>query len=462
MNERQLALSAFSDIIRRGAYANLRLEELDKDMPQRPFVYALVYTALEHLVTIDYLLDACTEKRRMKPLIRDILRLGMTELLYMDEKTHAVVNEYVELTKKSGKRELAGFVNAILRRIDRERDTLSLPGGMNARSLSIRYSIPEWIIAMWQRDYPSHAASMLSHGKQSTCIRAQYPYHTGELETVLTENEAVYRRGTMDPDAIHVESGFDPVHTDLYRTGRIAIQGEAAMLASRALSDMAGANVLDACSAPGGKSACLYSLLSGNVRLTCWDIHPHRTDLIRAAFERLHVQAEIAVHDASLPDDVFFQRFDAVLVDAPCSGLGLVHQKPDLRYRVKETDIAEIASVQAKILDTVSSYVKPGGILVYATCTVSRQENECQVRSFLGRHPEFCPDSLPFVKNGGNGPVLIRFQKETAETPGVTSMDDSVTLAGYEISPDGSAIQLFPAGDGTEGFYIARLKKCIS
>ena len=197
------------------------------------------------------------------------------------------------------------------------------------------------------------------------------------------------------------------------------------MLACRALGDCHGKRVLDACAAPGGKSAYIASLSENAAQLVCWEKHPHRVALLQKTLSRLHVDAEICTRDASVPDTSLFGAFDAVLVDAPCSGLGLIADKPDIRYRKSDTDIVSLAAIQRALLACCASYVRPGGALVYATCTISHRENEAVAEGFLASDARFRLDPLPIpLENAGMA-------------------------------------QLFPNVHGTDGFFLARMKRCI-
>ena len=196
------------------------------------------------------------------------------------------------------------------------------------------------------------------------------------------------------------------------------------MLVCRALGDMRAKRVLDACAAPGGKTAYVWSLCEGDVAVTAWELHQHRKDIMDQTLERLHVAAVTKVQDASVYDPAYAQAFDAVLVDAPCSGLGMLFRKPDIRYKKNGEDVEALAALQGGILHACSRYVRPQGILLYATCTISQMENEEQVLSFLKAHPDFSLEAMPLpIENDG-------------------------------------MLQLYPSVHGTDGFFMARLKKC--
>lgn len=421
MSTRRQALVALCDVTDRGAYANLSVKQLHANLPEREarLAAALVYHTLDHLLTIDYYLSHYV-KGTQKPPIRGILRMGVCELLFLSTPSHAAVSESVALTKEIGKSGLSGFVNAVLRSIDRDRDHLPAFPSEPTQRLSVQYSYSEWIVSEWIEAYgESQAESLLRHTDSPMEIRAQFPFSREELMRTLPVKSEVNR---WDSNSIRLERGFDIASFPPFVEGKCTVMGESAMLACRALGDPAGMRVLDACAAPGGKSAYLASLAEGKIDLTCFELHPHRKELLEKTLFRLHVEASTFLKDASEYDPRFEHVFDGVLIDAPCSGLGLLNDKPDIRYSKSDADVTALASLQAKILNTCARYVRPGGILIYATCTISRRENETQIESFLQAHSEFSLEKIPIpLENKGK-------------------------------------IQLLPQIHDTDGFFIARMR----
>jgi 16S rRNA (cytosine967-C5)-methyltransferase len=423
LNTRRQALDALCDITDRGAYANLRVKQLTSSLPEREakLAAALVYHTLDHLLTIDYYL-AHFVKGAQKPVIRGILRLGVCELLFLSTPAHAALNESVTLTKEVGKSGLSGFVNAVLRNIDRSRASLPpFPVEPVAR-LSIQYSYPTWIVREWVNRFGEPATeALLSRPQSAIEVRAQYPFTRDELQAALPVRSSI---NSIDENSLSLENGFDLASHPLFQEGKFTVMGESAMLACRALGDMRGKRVLDACSAPGGKSAYLASLMQNDINLTCYELHPHRKELLDKTLARLHVSAETLVKDAAEFDPAFEAAFDGVLIDAPCSGLGLLGDKPDIRYSKTDADTA-LVEIQKHILEACARYVKPDGVLVYATCTISLRENEEQIAAFLREHKEFALEQIPIA-----------------------------------VANDGQ-IQLLPHVHHTDGFYIARMRRCI-
>lgn len=409
---RRDALDAFMDVVEDGAYANLRLQQVRRAPQELAYVRSLVYTALEHLRWADYMLAFYVKPQ--KRVVRNILRLAVAELFFMDTPDHAAVNGAVELAKECGKGAMAGLVNGVLRRMLREKDSLPpLPDDPVAR-LSIRYGCPEWVVKAWlERFGEAETEQLLRYEPPALEIRAQYPYPS---EALALELHVPFTRGQVDENCFKLRESVPLSSLPLFSEGKIAVQGEGAMIICRFMGDMRGKRVLDACAAPGGKSAYLWSLTQGDIDLTCWELYPHRAELMERTFARLHVQARCEARDAAhLPEDAA-PTFDGVLLDVPCSGLGLIREKPDVALHRTERDVDALVKTQAAILENCSRLVVPGGTLCYSTCTISRPENEAQVAAFLQRHPEY-------------------------------ALEDQR--------------QLLPTRDGTGGFYMARMKRCI-
>ena len=409
---RRDALQVFMDVVEDGAYANLRLKEVRRTPSEQAYVSSLVYTALEHVKWADYMLSFYVKPQ--KKVVRNILRLAVTELFFMDTPDHAAVNGAVALTKECGKGALAGLVNGVLRRMLREKDCLPpLPADPAAR-LTIEYGCPQWVVNEWlDRFGEDETVQLLSYAPPALEIRAQYPFTNEELAAELP---VPYERGRVDENCFKLMESVSLSSLPLFTEGKIAVQGEGAMAICRFLGDVKGKRVLDACAAPGGKSAYLWSLTEGHIGLTCWELHPHRVELMERTFARLHVAAKCETRNASqVPQDAA-PAFDAVLLDVPCSGLGLLWEKPDVALHRAENDVDALVKTQADILENCSRLVVPGGTLCYSTCTISRRENEAQVEAFLRGHPEY----------------VLEDQR-----------------------------QLLPQRDGTGGFYMARMKRCI-
>ena len=430
MSIRRIALEALMDITDRGAYANLRLKEAQQGLSSSDakWVSAAVYETLDHLLYLDYMLSHVT-KGTQKPAIRGILRMGACQLLFMRVPPAAAVNESVKLVKEIGKAAMAGYINGVLRALAREKDALpSLPIEPAAR-LSVQYSWPKWLVTEWiSRFGEAETELMLQEQPQPMTLRAQPPFTAEELGEVLRDRHVGFSRGALVPDCFKLEQGFDVASDPLFLNGSYAVQSESAMLVCLACGIQPGMRVLDACAAPGGKSAYLYALEPKSA-LTAWELHPHRKELMDKTFARLYVPVQTSVQDAAEAVEIYREAFDVVLLDVPCSGLGVAHGKPDVRYAKTPEAVDALVETQRNILETCASYVKSGGALVYASCTISERENEEQINAFLAGHKEFRPDSL--------APYLP------------TALGDL----------ESGMVQLLPHKHHTEGFFIARLAR---
>lgn len=412
LSVRRAALETLVRILEDGAYTNLALKEASASVSPKdiPFLYALVNETIKQGSFLDFVFSHFC--KRQKRVIRNLLRMSGTELLFLETPAHAVIDEAVKLCRQIGKQDCCGLVNAVLRRLDRESNALPpLPSDPVERS-SIRYGVPAFLISEWIKEYgDAESEALLSQKPLGTVVRAQYPFTTEMLKAALPVPSEPCR---LDPNGLRLMEGFDLAHDPLFLAGRLAVQGEGAMLICRALGDVHHKRILDACAAPGGKSAYLASLSENTAQITAWELHPHRKDLMDKTFARLGVTVETCCRDAAMYDPRYEDQFDAVLLDVPCSGFGLLSEKPDVRLHKSDSDIEAIVKTQDAILNACSRYVRRGGMLVYATCTIVKRENSERVEAFLSNHPEFVPEEQR---------------------------------------------QLLPTRDGTDGFYFARLRR---
>jgi 16S rRNA (cytosine967-C5)-methyltransferase len=397
----------------------------------RRFAQELLMGTLERMSTLDWVLGHFVRAKRVHRTIRAGLRLGAYQILYLDRVPDAAAcSTTVELVRAAGKEALAGFVNGVLRSVAREGRSLPWPdrAADPATYLSVRYGAPRWLAALWIDEMgPEEAEALLGSPPPSGLVIRANPF-TGEGDQALTrelEKRGMdYRTGTLLPGALHVRGGglFDD---DVFLDGRVAVQGEASQWLVRVAAHDRPDTIWDVCAAPGGKTAALAAALDGRARILATDVHPHRVELINRTLERLDVPGvTVSLHDgtASLDEDM---DFDLVLVDAPCSGLGTYKEHPDVPLRQSPERIAAIAGLQRRILDNASRYVRPGGVLLYSTCTLTRAENEGQIEGFLARNSRFALEGIP----GLNG----RF--------------------------DGGMTRFTPHRDGTEGFFAARMRR---
>lgn len=349
---------------------------------------------------LDFTIDSFCSASKLEPKLRDILRLGAFQLLLSDRiPAHAAVDESVALCRKSGLTRAAGLVNAVLRRLSENRDHLpEIPGKGTAGYLGIRYSQPDWLAErlIRQRGYDFAEAFF------SACLVT--PSTDLQINTLKTEREAflqaldgkeiAYSVPAFPENAVCLRGGKVAALPG-YEDGRFYVQDRAAAMAVEIAVPRPGMKVLDACAAPGGKSfaAALRMRDDGSI-LSC-DLHGKKLALIESGAKRLGISCiRTAATDASVFDALLADGFDLVIADVPCSGFGVMRKKPEIR-RKSEEDVRTLPDIQIRIVDNLARYVKPGGTLLYSTCTVLREENEEIVSRFLATHPNYRPADFP-------------------------------------------------------------------
>jgi 16S rRNA (cytosine967-C5)-methyltransferase len=443
---RRCAYTVLRRVFERGAYADraLQAESKQLDARDRALAMRLAYGAVQRRLTLDHLVALFTERppEKLDPPVLAALRLGLYELLYLrGAPNHAVVADAVELAKTQG-RSGHGLVNAVLRRGAREGPAL-LDGLTDdtPEHASVKHSHPEWIARLWWQELGPDAARalMMSDNEPGeVALRAN---------TLLTDAPALaaqLRSGDPPivthgdpkiPEALVLEGQFDVHGSVLWRAGAFLAQSRAAMLVARALAPEPGELVLDLCAAPGGKTTHLAAVMQGQGEVLAVERNPARAGALARTAQRLRADnVRIEVADAALPRPEG-AVFDRVLVDPPCSGLGTLQARADLRWRVTPETIAEMARTQGAILDAGAHALRPGGVLVYSTCTISPTENELPIATFLDSHPDFALDDL------------------TAELPGFAL----APATGAETRP--GLVLTLPHRDHTAGFFIARLRR---
>ena len=439
---RDAALLALDDVVRRDAYAAQALDRalsavrLSGD--DRRLAASIFYFAVENRLRIENALGALMENKP-EPVVADVLHVAAAQLLFMDRvPDHAAVDEAVKQVRAAGRGGLDKLVNGVLRSLIRARDAgeLALPDREADLEgfLSVRYSLARPAVRRLVAAYGAERAEQLlayaPPTREITVRPNRARIGAAEFEALLDRAGLVWRRGAVE-DAYIVSDAGGLAALPAYRAGLFSIQSEGSMLAAQAVGARPGMRILDACAAPGGKTCLMAERMGASGRVFAWDVHGHRVELIRAAARRLGLDnVRPALHDARRPVDDMALSMDAVLVDAPCSGLGVMWDKPDIRFRATEESLERMAPLQREILDACAGLVRYGGRLVYSTCTILPEENEAQARAFLERHPEFEPDD------------------------GAEWLPEA--LRGY--LRDGM-IQLLPDRDGMEGFFIARMRR---
>jgi len=322
-----------------------------------------------------------------------ILRISAFQLLHLDRvPASAVVDDAVQMTKRAGKRSASGFVNALLRRVSRERDRLPMPIEPPLDVLSITLSHPRWLAARWLDRYGIAAATAWAEFDNSP---APLTLRANTLKTSRDDLAAALRAASVDtepsrlaPDGLVVTDG-NPLLTPLAHTEAFVIQDEASQLVGLFAGATAGERVLDACASPGGKTTQMAAAMGDRGAIVAADVRGRRVELLARTVEASGARSiRIVQADARQPPP-FDAMFDLVLIDAPCSGLGTIRRDPDVRWRRTEADLAPLATAQREMLDSLAKTVRPGGRLVYSTCSSEPDENEAVVAAFLDRHPQF-------------------------------------------------------------------------
>lgn len=443
VNARELAMDALLSIAKEEEYSHVVIGGiLDKynylEIQEKAFIKRLTEGTLERRTELDYCIDnvSSVPVKKMKPLIRELLRMSAYQILYMDAvPDSAVCNEAVKLAGRRGFSSLKGFVNGVLRSLCRNKDDIVYPDRETNRAayLSVRYSMPRWIIEKWDREQGQEKTELILQG-----LLEEKPVTVRFRNCHTDEQTEVVRQELADGGVRAVESGILPCAFYLERTegmknipafvsGRITVQDVSSMLAVEGAGIHPSDDVMDLCAAPGGK-AIFAAEKAYKGRVLARDISAGRLSLVEETVSRLGMEnLTIQQWDATVLDPEQEGAADVVLVDAPCSGLGVIGKKRDIKYRVTPGAIEEVAVLQKRILEQACHYVKPGGVLLYSTCTISQAENEEVRRWFLDHFP-FRADSLE--------PYLPK------------ACHSDTTGQGY--------IQFLPGVHGMDGFFIAR------
>lgn len=389
---RQTAFEILNKIQRDNSYSNLALDhaldKADTDNKDKKFVSALVYGVTERRITLDYNLSLYLSQpiKKLKPEVLTALRLGAYQILFMDKiPVSAAVNESVKLAKKNGAAFASGLVNAVLRKI--------ISNGLKTDgSMSVNYSAPEWLCDMWCRSYGRENAEKLleaSFGAVDTVLRVNTEkIDADNLINLLAEEGFVCETGGNVENSAVVKSGGAVHKTEAYKNGLFHVQDAASQLCCKALGVQENETVIDICAAPGGKSFTLAENMKNTGRIISCDIYEHRLKLISDGAERLGLtNIETVRNDGNVfnPD---FPLADKILCDVPCSGLGVIRKKPEIRFK-KSEEVDKLQDLQYSIMCISSRYLKIGGVMVYSTCSLNPNENEKIVEKFLTEHDNF-------------------------------------------------------------------------
>lgn len=439
INPREIAVQALLEIEQK--YNTMVLRKLLRQngamLPKdRAFVTEIVNGSLRNLYYIDFIINAVsnTKTKKMKPYVLAVLRTAVYQIYFMKVPENAVCDEAVKLVKKTGFHNLSGFVNAVLRNIIRKKDSIPLPDEKQSpvAYLSLKYSHPEWLLKMWLHQYDYDFVKELCRqnnlSPDVTIVVNLLRTTTEELTKELEQQGIVVKQG-MYQNILHLSKTADIAKLKAFQQGQFHVQDESSVTAVEVLAPQPQEKILDMCAAPGGKSFLIAEKMQNKGVVCSCDVHTHKLELLQEGAERLG----LSIIQTKQQDGTMFQQeqqeaFDRVLVDAPCSGLGLIRKKPDIRLKKDGNVIDALLPIQKKLLMQAAKYVKQNGILVYSTCTLCKKENEKNVEWFLQQHKNFELELplLPITK-------MMETQQKT--------------------------ITLYPHIHHTDGFFIARFRR---
>ena len=463
-NVREIILDVLLALEREEQYSSQLLKAvLDKydylEPRDKSFIKRVAEGTVERRTEMDYYLNhySSVPVRKMKPLIRCLMRMSVYQLIYMDAvPDSAVCNEACKLAAKRKFGNLRGFVNGVLRNISRDKENLPLPDGKAepAARLSVEYSMPQWLVERWLAEYGREITVTLLKGLleiHPVSLRFRTGLSGEEREALCHKMEdkgAVLHRSAYLPYVYTLEYSGSLTELPGFEEGQWIVQDVSSVLAVEAAGISEGDFVLDACAAPGGKSL-LAAEKAGKVLSR--DVSEQKADLIRGNASRMRTEnIEILVWNAIQPDEAYMGKADVVLLDVPCSGLGILGKKRDIKYHVSPESMESLNKLQREIVRSCAGYVRPGGTLLYSTCTIDRTENEDMVR-FLTEELGFLPDSLE-----KRLPERLLEQKNTISG---LRKESGRSGTGLSDAEEKACIQLLPGYMEADGFFIARFMR---
>ncbi len=416
-NAREMVLKGLYRIETEDAYTNQVLKEIlsgdSISSVDRGFITELLTGVVRHRLRLDYVIGRFSKikLKKLSPWVHQILRMGIYQILFLERvPDSAACNESVKLANRYANGGARGFVNGLLRTVVREKENIPLPE-KNPDRFSVEYSCPLWLTEKLLKQYGEETTEKIlaaSHKKQPVSLRVNRLATTSEeLQKQLSDEGIITSLDEENPNRVFVEGALDMSRSDSYGKGLYTVQNSSSMAAVEVLDPQSGEVVLDLCSAPGGKTTYMAERMENKGEIYAFDLHPHKMELIQKSAERLGITiVSAAVQDAMVPMEHWVNKADRVLADVPCSGIGVIHKKPDIKWHRTTEDVEELCRIQKKILQNAASYLKPGGALVYSTCTILKEENQEQVQAFLKENPEFILEeerTLFTHETGGSG-----------------------------------------------------------
>ena len=428
INSRMICLECVMDILEQGKHSHLVMNETLENYQylekrDRAFISRVCIGTIERLIEIDYIINQFSKVKvsKMKPVIRNILRITVYQLKYMDSvPDSAAINEAVKLATKKGFYNLKGFVNGVLRGISRNIDKIEYPAKDSIEYLEVKYSMPAWIIKKWINDYSRETTIKILEGflNEDGYVSIRCNTNTIKVDDLidkLSRDIKNIEKSNYCEEGLRIK-GFNYLsRLETFKEGLFYVQDESSMICVKEANIKKNDYVIDVCASPGGKALGAAMMLEGTGTVDARDINDYKVNLINDNIDRMNVTNVITkVYDATKLDEESVDKADVVIADLPCSGLGVIGKKVDIKYNVTEKDLLELQDIQRDILDVVKEYVKIDGTLLYSTCTINKGENEDNVNWFLANNRDFKLEKM---------------------------------------------MQLFPGVDNVDGFFIAKMKR---
>ncbi|MCR8845262.1 16S rRNA (cytosine(967)-C(5))-methyltransferase RsmB [Paenibacillus sp. SC116] len=449
---REVALDVLVMVDKHRSYSNLQLnaalQEAELERVDAGLATELVYGTIQRLNTIDGVLQLKIAKGidKLKPWMRNLLRMSLYQLQYLDRvPSHAAVNEAVAIAKRRGQQAMGGFVNGVLRAVMREPELWNAPQVDDAvKRIAWTHSHPEWLVSRWIEAYGQDAVRSMCEANNTA------PHASGRVNRVRSTRDELLEElrangidaepSMLSQDGIVAHQAGNFAFTSAYREGKLSVQDESSMLVVEAVRPQPGMRIVDCCAAPGGKSMHIAERMNNVGELISNDVHAHKVKLIEEQAARLGLSCiqTINMDAAELSKQLPEQSFDVVLLDAPCTGFGVIRRKPDLKWTKTASDVAAIAALQARLIREAAKLVKPGGRLVYSTCTIEHEENEDVIQTFMEE--------------------ASRDQAWSLDDSWKSALDSSKLGAALARSSSGM-LQVLPHDADSDGFFIACLQK---
>ena len=439
ISARRLCYDALYEILENGAYANLTIQKKFRQYAlsaaDKHLATEIIYGVIRHYYQLSWILKQIANRpfHKIHPAVKILVFMGLYQIIYLERvPDSAAVNESVKIARKITHRGNAGFINAVLRTYLRGKDKFSDTSHLSEdEKLSVLYNEPAWLIRRMIHDYGREKAISVfkAYNEVPDLVVRMNPLKTDKKEFLLLLSREKIQAENLDiiPEAFKITGGADIFIKKILPEGLAYVQSASSMLPAIVLDPKPGDNILDMCAAPGGKTTEMAEIMQNKGHITAWDLYPHKVKLIRENAERQGISIiDAKVHNALSPEPGLPWQPDRILLDAPCSGLGVLGHKPELRLRRNEDSLKEFPPLQTGLLNQAADLLKKNGTLIYSTCTINPEENEKVVRFFLKQHPGFIPVDF--------------------------------TIRGIGSSQNGMKL-IFPDEMHSDGFFISKMKK---